>query len=92
MIPDTPSQGGFGHAVAFILGLFLVWTIVAAVSWNVGLYGAGLVDHKIGFWTAFGLAMCMVVLRNVIGVRSAPQPQALPVAVLNTSNETKEGE
>lgn len=61
--------GGLGHFIAFLMGVYLVWTLVMAVAWNVGLYGAGLVDHKIGFWTAFGLALCLSVLRAIFGGR-----------------------
>lgn len=58
-----PSATGFG--LGYILGYFFALTIGIAVAWNVGLYGAQLVDNKIGFWTAVGLTMCVGVVRGV---------------------------
>jgi hypothetical protein len=40
------------------------------VGWNVGLYGADIVDHKINLATGFGLAVCGLILGVVLGGRN----------------------
>jgi hypothetical protein len=59
------TQIGCGWFLAIALFFLLLYTVVIAVAWNVGLYGAGIVDHKIGFWTAFGLAFVISILRSI---------------------------
>lgn len=69
MTPTNKISGaeGCGFFIAYIMFLYLVMAVVVAVAWNVGLYGAGLVDNKIGFWTALGLSAALNVLRYVLG-------------------------
>lgn len=51
--------------LALYLFYLLVTTVVVAIAWNVGLYGANIVDNKIGFWTAVGLAMAVNIVRSI---------------------------
>lgn len=44
-----PAKGTFGPLLFVFLAYYLVLTVGVAVVWNVGLYGASLVDNKIGF-------------------------------------------
>lgn len=64
---DTKTEQGIGcgFSLAMLMFAMLVLTVVVAVAWNVGLYGAGIVDHKIGFWTAFGLSFVIAILRSI---------------------------
>lgn len=66
-----PQKGQWGYLLGVFLGYYLVLTIGVAIIWNVGLYGATLVDNKIGFWTSLGLALGINILRSIIR-RPAP--------------------
>lgn len=65
MNTNTETTGGCGAAVAMMMAIMFIWTMIIVVAWNVGLYGAGVVDNKIGFWTALGLAFCVNILRSI---------------------------
>lgn len=51
-----------------VYGIVLVFVISLSVllGWDVGLYGAQLVSHKIDFLTAFGLTVCGLVVGNLV--------------------------
>jgi hypothetical protein len=61
---------GPGWGLAGVLLVLLVASIIMCVGWNVGLYGAGIVDHKINLATGFGLAVCGLILGVVLGGRN----------------------
>lgn len=61
-----PAKGTFGPLLFVFLAYYLVLTVGVAIVWNVGLYGAGLVNNKIGFWTAVGLALGVNILRSIL--------------------------
>lgn len=71
---DVPL--GCGFIIALFMFALLITTVVVAVAWNVGLYGAGIVDNKIGFWTALGLAFAVSVLRSIFARSTSTKDKA----------------
>jgi hypothetical protein len=64
---NEPQKPPVGAALVIIVAVTWLLSLVVAIIWNVGLYGAGLIDHKISFVTAIGLAMIIPVLRYTFG-------------------------
>lgn len=64
------AQGCGGFLAGLLIGLFIL-SLIVVLAWNVGLYGAHIVDNKIDFWTAVGLAVLLTILRSIFGRRTA---------------------
>lgn len=58
--------GCFAACLLLVL-LILLTTVLIWGAWNIGLEPAGIVANDIGFWTAFGLALGVLVLRVILG-------------------------
>lgn len=59
--------------VAYIF-MLLFFTPVIALAWNLGLHGAGIVDHTIDWMTALGLSFVVMVARAIV---SAARPATM---------------
>jgi len=59
--PISPVWYIFGSYIMFVA----IYTPLIAIAWNVGLKGAEIVDNGIGWGTALGLAILVMILRSI---------------------------
>jgi hypothetical protein len=58
---------------------YLILTPFIMLAWNIGLEDAGIVANEIGWLTAFGLAVCLTLIRGIVMAGRRP-------VVHNTTN------
>lgn len=60
--PPTPGAAAVGLILAFIVQL-TVFSALILIGWNTGLEDSEIVDNEIGWSTALGLSLIVILLR-----------------------------